>query len=733
MFVDFVLALLLVACQCIVGYAVVRRALPSCDVGARVGLAFLVGVVLSVAVQQATVALGVTVAYLPLLVGVAVLTARAELASVWESEQRWAVVRAWWKGTQKSRFASSSLIYVSSVLLLLSHYWGWPLPFAVTLSALAIAVRVPSLLTRAVFALLAMAGAGWCVIAARTLMHPTWWLLDEDLSIYSIAGRGVSTFGFWENSFLVGKPQSYHWLPYAWSGWLSIQVGDESFGVISLLLPTILAILFVALFRSVIKHLAGAAFSDFMIIPVAATTTVWITSRPLGPLDVVSLGSAVAHLFALGLFYLVLRGWTIDTSRSSLIAVLLVMGLVGSKIMVALPVLAGLAVVVLDAMLKEQRTTGKLTRAAFLFVATLSSVWFFYLLWPREEDVGFKLRAKFDYMNSWGDIALSSQSTRSFFGIIVASAFLCPLLVGAITLRLAHRSGTTRSDWSVYAFTLTVCSAALFFAVTMTQPYSTSFFYFSCIAMFGSVLIVSQMRRTPSRGMVLVGVAIIVLWWLSIGDNPILGLGVRSNHRKFLPFALFVALLLAGLLAQTLQAKRRRFSITYKTPASVVIYLVLLIVLNIQNHQELVGRVIPQRSRQIAAGLAPTEGEISMSKWIRTNTPAEAIFISYELDHRVIGSSSRRWYLIRPDWTANRSSETRRRAGLQSQLSSLTSSTSKTLGQLVYRLKRDGVDYMVIPMTKYPTSEPFLSLELCVEIDGVGLLALESCRVDPDS
>jgi hypothetical protein len=727
MFVDFVLALLLVTCQSIVGYAVVRRALPSCDVGARVGLAFLVGVVLSVAVQQATVALGVTVAYLPLLLGVAVLTSRAELASVCESQQWWAVVRAWWKGARKSRFVSSSLIYVSSVLLLLSHYWGWPLPFAVTLSALAIAVRVPSLLTRTVFALLAMAGAGWCVIATRTLMHPTWWFFDEDQSYYSILGRGISAFGFWVNPFVVGLPHSYHWLPYAWSGWLSIQVGDESFGVISLLLPTVLAIVFVALLRSVIKHLTGAVFSDFMIIPVAATTTVWITTRPLGPLDVVSPGSAVAHLFALGLFYLVLRGWTIDSSRSSLIAVLLVMGLVGSKIMVALPVLAGLAAVILVAILRQQPSAGSLIRAAYLLMATLSSVWFFYLLLPSRGVVSFQLPPQFDFMNSWGDIALASQSTRSFFGIIVATAFLSPLLVGAVTLRLAHRNGTTRSDRSVYAFTLTVCSAALFFAATTTQPSSTSFFYFSCIAMFGSVLIVSQMRRTPSRGMVLVGVAIIVLWWLSIGDDPILGLGVRSNHRKFLPFALFAAFLLAGLLTQVLQRKRRRFSITYKMQASVVIYLVLLIVLNIQNHQELVERVVPQRSRQVVAGPALTEDEISMSKWIREYTDTEAIFISYELDHRIIGSSSRRWYLIRPDWTTSRSSETRRREGLHSQLSSLTSTTSKTLGQLVYRLKLDGVDYMVIPRDKYPTSETFLSLELCVEIEGIGLFALENC------
>jgi hypothetical protein len=233
--------------------------------------------------------------------------------------------------------------------------------------------------------------------------------------------------------------------------------------------------------------------------------------------------------------------------------------------------------------------------------------------------------------------------------------------------------------------------------------------------------------------MVLVGAAIIVLWWLSIGDNPILGLGVRSNHRKFLPFALFVAFLLAGLLIQILQSKSRGLSTTDKTPASVVVYLVLLVVLNVQNHQELVERVVPQRSRQVVAGPALTEGEISMSKWIREYTDTEAIFISYELDHRVIGSSSRRWYLIRPDWTTSRSSETRRRAGLQSQLLSLTSTTSKTLSQLVYRLKRDGVDYMIIPMTKYPASESFLSLELCVEIEGVGLFALESCRVDPDS
>jgi hypothetical protein len=564
-------------------------------------------------------------------------------------------------------------------------------------------------------------------------MHPTWWFFDEDQSYYSILGRGISTFGFWVNPFVVGQPHSYHWLPYAWSGWLSIQVGDESFGVISILLPTVLAILFVTFFRSVMKHLAGAAFSDFMIIPVAATTTVWITTRPLGPLDVVSLGSAVAHLFALGLFYLVLRERTIDASRSSLIAVLLVMGLVGSKVMVALPVLAGLAAVILVAILRQQQSAGSLIRTAFLLMATLSSVWFFYLLLPSRGVVYLQFPPQFDFMNSWGDIALGSQSTRSFFGIIVATAFLSPLLVGAVTLRLAHKIGTTRSDWSVYAFTLTVCSAALFFAATTTQPSSTSFFYFSCIAMFGSVLIVSQVRRTPSRGMVLVGAAIIVLWWLSIGDNPILGLGVRSNHRKFLPFALFVAFLLAGLLIQILQSKSRGLSTTDKTPASVVVYLVLLVVLNVQNHQELVERVVPQRSRQVVAGPALTEGEISMSKWIREYTDTEAIFISYELDHRVIGSSSRRWYLIRPDWTTSRSSETRRRAGLQSQLLSLTSTTSKTLSQLVYRLKRDGVDYMIIPMTKYPASESFLSLELCVEIEGVGLFALESCRVDPDS
>ena len=532
---------------------------------------------------------------------------------------------------------------------------------------------------------------------------------------------------------MVGKPHSYHWLPYAWSGWLSIQVGDETFGVISLLLPIVLAVVFVALLRSVMKHLAGAAISDFMIIPVAATTTVWISSRPLGPLDVISLGSAVAHLFALGLFYLVVREWTIDTSRSSLIAVLLVMGLVGSKVMVALPVLAGLAAVILGVILKQQRNTGKLIRAAFLLVATLASAWLFYLLLPSRGVVNFKLPPQFDYMRSWGDLETSPQLTRVIFGTVVASAFLSPLLVGVVTQRFAHKKGGTISEWSVYAFALAVCPVALFFAVSTTQPYSTSYFYFSCIALFGSILILSQWRCAPSVGVVLTAVTIFMLWWLIVGDNPVLSLGVRANHRKFVPFALFAAFLLAGLLIQVLQSKRRWLSTADKTPASVVVYLVLLVVLNVQNHQELVERVVPQRSRQVVAGPAPTEGEISMSNWIREYTDTEAIFVSYELDHRIIGSSSRRWYLIRPDWTTSRSSETRRRAGLQSQLSSLTSSTSKTLGQSVYRLKRDGVDYMIIPMAKYPTSETFLSLELCVEIEGVGLFALESCRGDPDS
>lgn len=732
MFADFVLASLLVACQCIVGYALVRRALPSSDFGDRVGLAFLVGVVLSVAVQQATVALGVAVVYLPLLVGVAALIARTELASVWGCELRRAKIESWWKSAATSRVASSGLIYVSSVLLLLSHYWGWPLPYAVTLLALAITLRMSSLLTRWVFAVVAAVGAGWCIIATTTLMHPTWWFFDEDQSYYSILGRGVSIFGFWENPFVVGKPHSYHWLPYAWSGWLSVQVGDENFGLISLLLPTILAVVLVALFRSVLRKLAGAAFSDLMIIPVAATTTLWITSRPLGPLDVVSLGSTVAHMYALGLFYLLLQERVIDTNKSSVIVALLVVGLVGSKVMVALPVLAGLTAAMLVVTIRERRTAWSPMRSVWFLVVTLSSSWFFYLLLPNRDVVRFQLRPQFDYTRSWGDLVGSPQLTRGVFGTIVASAYLSPLLVGAVAQMCGGRRDT-RFKFSVCVFSLATCSVSLFLAATITQPDATSFFYFSCLAMFGSVLAAGQVRRTSCFQMVLLGVVAILPWWLSMGDNPVFDFGVRPNHRKFLPFALFTMILLVGLLIDVLQSRWHKFSTTHKTPTTVVLYLVLLLTLNIQNYRELVDRVIPQRSRQVMDGPALTAGEVSMSAWIRDNTEAESIFISFELDHRIIGSSSRRWYLIRPDWTTNRSPETTRRAGLQSQLSSLTSSTSKTLGQWVYRLKRDGVDYIVIPTEKYPTSESFLSLKLCVEIEGIGIYALGDCLADSDS
>lgn len=691
MFADFVLASLLVACQCIVGYALVRRALPSSDIGDRVGLAFLVGVVLSVAVQQATVALGVAVVYLPLLVGVAALIARTELASVWGCELRRAKIEAWWQSAATSRVASSGLIYVSSVLLLLSHYWGWPLPYAVTLLALAITLRMSSLLTRWVFAVAAAVGAGWCIIATTTLMHPTWWFFDEDIYFYGVYGRGIALFGHWENPFISGRPFSYHWLPYAWSGWLSVQVGDENFGLLTLLLPSLIAFVQVVLFRAITRAFATTSFDPLLVLLIAATTTPWITSRPLTSVDMVSLGTSLAHTFALGLLLLMLRHRLVSSHNSTYLVVILTLGLVGSKIHVALPVVAGLGAAVLVSIASTPRTFDKLLRSLMLFIGILFSMWFFYLQLPSQGRLNFELRPRFDYMNTWGDLNWPTpQITRDLLGMVVAGGLLAPALVGITSLVIVHKRRDVAVK-SLFAFVSVFAFTALFLAATTQQPSGTSFFYFSFAPVLGSILIFRRRWGTRLPVMAASGTLVALVWWLTVGESPTIDLTLGASNQRFLPFVITAASLLGALILEALCSRHdSRGRVGTIRDLLCAILATLLIMMNIQNYGETRDRVIPQRERQILTGLAPSPREVALSRWIRRNTPRDATFASLDLNPRVIGTSSRRWYLSTPEFAKDGTSEPSRRGDLLNKVS------QKSFGGALETLRAEGVAFFVV-------------------------------------
>ena len=297
-------------------------------------------------------------------------------------------------------------------------------------------------------------------------------------------------------------------------------------------------------------------------------------------------------------------------------------------------------------------------------------MWFFYLRLPSQGRLNFELRPRFDYMNIWGDLNWPTpQSTRDLLGMVVAGAFLAPALLGAISRatilrRRDHFVGPLVALVSIFAVT------ALFFAATTQQPSGTSFFYFSFAPVLGSLILVGNYRGMRIQQIALPVSLVALVWWLTVGVTPKIDLGLGVSNQRFLPFAVIALSLLVALIFETAVSRRdlqRGKGSNGNVIAATLV--ALLIMNNIQNFREMADRVLPQRVREIAAGQAPNPSEVALSQWIRDNTPKHAVFASLDLNARVIGTSSRRWYVNTPEFAKDGTSEPSRRGELLNRIS----------------------------------------------------------------
>ncbi|NCV88516.1 MAG: hypothetical protein EBW14_22225, partial [Oxalobacteraceae bacterium] len=181
-----------------------------------------------------------------------------------------------------------------------------------------------------------------------------------------------------------------------------------------------------------------------------------------------------------------------------------------------------------------------------------------------------------------------------------------------------------------------------------------------------------------------------LVWWLTVGVTPKIDLGLGVSNQRFLPFAVIALSLLVALIFETAVSRRdlqRGKSSKGNVIATTLV--ALLIMMNIHNYGEMADRVVPQRKRQIAAGLAPTASEVALSRWIRDNTPKHAIFASLDLNARVIGTSSRRWYINTPEFAKDGTSEPSRRGELLNQIS------QEGFGVAMDIMRAEGVSFVV--------------------------------------
>jgi len=716
-------AVLLISAQVAIGTWLTGKLVPQLNRWSRSGLGFLLGIVISVMTQQATLFIGVAELFLPLLVVGAVIALYSTQRSV--PAEILTITRA----TRAHQITREVLLMSCGVLWLITPDWGWPLAFAVLFSATWAWFEYP----KRAFRILATAVAGivvfWCAWTIRELMPAKWWFFDEDSYFYAGIGRGIARFGFWDNVFITGRPFSYHWLPYGWAGWISDVTGDYALTVFVLVIPLSLATASVLLIRGILEQLTGQRFLPVMIIGACATSTLWITSRAQTPVSVTSAGTTLGHLFALALLCLTLVDKRVVTSfRFAILTAAMIVGLVGSKVHTALPILAALGAVTLIRVLVGPDRGRRAASGLAILMTIACSGWFFYLAFPSQGRINFEPFPRFDYVNTWGDMLETSPTSKLVWGLVVGAAYLAPLIVGAIVWSKASSSNSKIFSSDVLVFAIVSSGVALVLASTTQQPSGTSFFYLSFAPMLGGIFLFSQWRAgTAGRKFYVWLVITIGLFIIVKFPASEFLMGIDWRLERFRLFLLVTGMLLLSAFIDSLfrkfgGSKRSRIAESTLLLASAA---ALLGSIHVRNYSEMASRVIPVWSRQNADFLAPSDSEIAWSRWLRANLPYDAVLASNSQDMRLVWPTARRWYVSTTQFAKDGTEEPSRRGQL---LNNFLESPSNADW---LALRRDGVTHLVVDLRLTDTESPLRTLivsEECYRNRDFVIYATNLCR-----
>jgi len=715
-------AVMLISAQAVLGTWLTGKLVPQLNRWSQTGLGFLLGIVISVMTQQAMLFIGLAELFLPLLVAGAVIAVFFM--------QRSTHAESWSKTliTRAHGITREILLVVCGVLWLVTPDWAWPLAFAVLLSAIWTWFEYPNRVLRVITAAVAGIGVFWCTLTIRELMPAKWWFYDEDSYFYASLGRGIAQFGFWDNVFITGRPFSYHWLPYGWSGWISDVTGDHVLTVFVIVIPLSLATASVLLIRGVLEQLTGQRFLPVMTLGACATSTLWITSRAQTPVSVISAGTTLGHLFALALLCLTLIDKRVAASfRFTILTAAMIVGLIGSKVHTALPVLAALGAVTLSSILIGPDRGRRAVSGLALLVIVATAGWFFYLAFPSPGRINFELFPRFDYINTWGDMLEASPTSKLVWGLAVGAAYLAPLIVGAIVWSRQSFSTSTTFSSDILIFALVSSTVALMLASTTQAPSGTSFFFLSFAPMLGGIFLFAQWRAGTAGSKFYVWLVFTIGMFMALefpAKEYLMDIDVRLE--RFHSFLWVAVLLVASALfdfylnAQAIRRNVRSGSFVCLIASS----LSLLFVFHVKNYSEMVNNTIPSWSRNNAQFLAPSAIELELSRWIEMNSTVDSVLTSNNFESKLVWLTGRRWFFAEPEFAKDGTNEPSRRATLLNDfLNSPTKIGLNALGSEV-------VNQLIIDLRVVNDNSPLRNLEVgnrCFSNQYFVIISLTSC------
>jgi len=292
-------------------------------------IAFLVSVVVVVEAQQLTLRFtsrGIPI-WIPLCVSGVILVTRDKGSIRIRSPEAAANARL---------FGVSSFI----VLLLSSRVHFWVAPFAVGGLCLAIFAgrEVRSKLASPALLLL-FASA---VITGFVLRSSPPLLVSEEQVFYDMLSRSLAHFTWDTAIYSTTSPLNYHWLSYAFNGWIDRELGFDPYMLMSGIGPILFGILVIV---AILKALKVERMTVNRLLALGVAIGTFTIRHSLGggfgALHIfTSPATTLSLLFGAALLLMIVRHGDVQVRSRNVVLALLTYGMVGSYITTAIPVLS---------------------------------------------------------------------------------------------------------------------------------------------------------------------------------------------------------------------------------------------------------------------------------------------------------------------------------------------------------------------------------------------------------
>ena len=523
-----------------------------------------------------------------------------------------------------------TLLTLTYLLLVQERYW--PLPVALSLIPLAVAVdrrhqirQGGAVFTATAYAVaIAIAGA----VAAVTLRArpPLWWIKTQDYQFFEALSFSLAHWGSRDQVFVTGYPVYYHWFSYAWTGMLRRVIDAPEWIVLTRIAP-VFVVVCVALLVLAIARRCG--------VPGKAAAGVVVVFALLTDLNFESFSMVFSYVWLLAFAIIAIRFLDDGLTSVSWLGPLLAAGSFGAKSSNAPLIVAVVACVVIVAWWRD-RSAWRRPLVFGLAHAVALLVIFERLYLRSAYSEGIEIGTIGIARDLFGDIGKLTPIRMLLASLVV---FVNLVAVHVLAVARGRRVDGTWSAITVVMFGA-LAGSLPFLLLSWSNDYEQEEYFLHAMSALTSIIVgtivvhfLAQSARRKWWPIAVVATG--VLWWWNVAPRPNEGTYTAIFARVISDSTAAVLLIFGALVIVVARTFGTRFSAS-GTLQFLLVFIASVIPLNQRwflRYDNFVAEVNTPGHEEFVLGRRDV---IEGALLVRNNTPRDAIIMSNHFCERPI-------------------------------------------------------------------------------------------------